>query len=138
MRRLLAAAAALALLSACGSDDEGGDITADDLDGNSYESTEVTGHEMVEGTSITLNFEDDSMSAQAGCNTMSSAFEVDDTLLRWTGEPASTLMACSEELTAQDAWLTELFTEGVDAALEDDVLILTSGNETIKLSPAGS
>ena len=136
MRRLLAVAAVLVLVAGCGSDDEDGEVSADDLDGNSYESTEVTGHELVADTSITLIFEDGNLSAQAGCNTMSSAFEVNETLLAWTGEPASTLMGCSDELTAQDAWLTELFTEGVDAALEDDVLILTSDNQTIKLSPA--
>ncbi len=133
MRRLLAAAAALVLLGGCGSDVV---PTAEDLDGNSYESTEVVGFELVEGTTVNLTFEDGSLGAQAGCNTVSAAYDIDDDLLVWSGEPASTLMGCSEELTAQDAWLTKLFTEGVDVVLEDDVLTLTQEDTTIKLAEA--
>src|SRR5690349_9852868 len=90
-----------------GSDPSGGasGISADALDGNTYESTSVTGHDLVAGSSIVVAFTDGSMAVSAGCNTMFGTPTVDDGVLRWTGTPAATLMACSDELMAQDTWL---------------------------------
>ena len=110
------------------------DISADDLNGNAYESTEVTGHELRRGHHHHLIFEDDDLSVAGGLQHYERRVRPrrhPPGLVRRAG---GTMMACSDELTAQDAWLTALFTEGVDAALEDDVLTLTHDDETIKLS----
>lgn len=120
------------LLTACG--DGGGETTAADLNGSTFTSTVVDGHELVEGSTITLTFEDDNLSAEAGCNTMSAPYVIEEDLMTWDGEVAATMMACSEELTAQDAWLTDLLTTGVDVELDDDTLILTHQDETIELT----
>ena len=50
--------------AACGSDDSGssdGGPTAADLDGRTFVSTEVTGHDLVEGTEINMTFLADAM-----------------------------------------------------------------------------
>lgn len=133
-------------LVACGSDDDGGasgtddtgtpvatSLSASDLDGSTYESTSVEGHELVEGTTVQIEFEDGSMAVSAGCNTQFGPYDVTDGVLMWTGPAASSMMACDDDLTAQDAWLTDLFTTGVDAGLDGDTLTLESADATIVL-----
>jgi heat shock protein HslJ len=115
----------LLLLAGCSSDL--------DLDGKAFTSTSVEGHDLVEGTSIQLTFEDGSMSANAGCNTTSGSYEIDDGTLRWAGPAASTLIGCPEDQAAQDDWLTQLLTDGVEAEQDGDTLTLTDDDVEIVL-----
>ena len=41
-------------------------------------SVDVTGHELVDGSEITMDFLDDAVSVNAGCNTMNGRFEIAD------------------------------------------------------------
>ncbi len=109
-------------------------VTTADLDGASYVSTHVTGHDLVADTQIQLGFDSGSLSTYAGCNLMSGPYDVVGGVVRWTGPAASTMMACSDELTAQDAWLTQLFTDGADVAVDGSTLTLTSGQVTIEFA----
>ena len=130
MRVLLALVATTLLLTACGSDDE-----LPDLDGTTYSSTDVSGHDLVEGSTVTLSFEDGTMAVKAGCNTQTGAYEVSDGRLQWSGPAASTTMACpTADLADQDQWLAGLFTDGMDAKHDGDTLTLTSGDVTMTLS----
>jgi len=138
LRTLLALAAAAVLLAACGSDGpadrEGSPATTDDLDNTTFTSVEVTGHDLVEESEITLTFKDGNLGVQAGCNTQTAGYAVTDGTLKWTSPAASTMKACSDELMAQDQWLAGLFTDGVDANLNKTTLILTSSDDgTIEL-----
>ena len=72
-----------------------------------FTSTDVRGHELVEGTEVTLAFTEGQVSAQAGCNTMTGPASWADGTLELEGQMASTMMACDEALTAQDQWLSE-------------------------------
>ena len=103
---------------------------------NTYVSTEVTGHDLVPDTRIRLTFEDGNLSVEAGCNTMFAPYELTADTLAWTAPPAATMMACPDDLTAQDQWLTDLFTEGVGAAADGPTLTLTSDDVTIVLTRA--
>jgi heat shock protein HslJ len=109
-------------------------VTTADLDGASYVSTHVTGHDLVADTQIRLAFASGSLSTSAGCNVMSGPYDVDGGVVRWTGPAASTMMACSDELTAQDAWLTQLFTDGAEVAVDGSTLTLTSDQVTIEFA----
>jgi heat shock protein HslJ len=131
-----------ATLAACGSDADtrsGGDPTTtvggggSDLAGTTFESTSVSGHELVEGTRIRLTFDDQSMGANAGCNTMSGPYSFAGGTLQWTDAPAATMMGCEADLQAQDEWLVALLTEGVEAEPDGDLLTLTSDTVTIEL-----
>lgn len=147
----MAVLAALAL-SACGSDSDGAKTSttkadgatttttkaaADDieLDGKTFTSTSVLGHDLVDGTEITITFDKGSISVNAGCNSMNSEYEVADGTLSWTGTPMATMMGCEDDRQAQDQWITKLLTDGVEVALEDDLLTLTSGDVAIGLAP---
>jgi heat shock protein HslJ len=141
---LAVAAAAALVLVACGSD---GDVTADGgaepapaplsaeaLEGRTFISQMVTGHDLAEGgETIRLTFEEGRMGASAGCNQMGSTYEIEGTRLSWTGEPMSTMMGCSEELMAQDDWLAKLLVGGVDATLDGPELVLVADDVTIVL-----
>jgi len=129
MRPFLVAAAALVLLSGCGSDG----VSSDDLDGTTWTSTSVTGHDLAEDSTIQLTFDSGQLTVNAGCNTMGAAYEVDDGTLKWTGPAAGTLMGCSEELMAQDQWLTGLLTDGVEVSQDDTTLTLTDDDVEIVL-----
>ena len=103
-----------------------GDST--DLDGRTYTSTEVRGHDLVAGSQVTLTFEDGRVSAQAGCNTMNGAATWDDGTLDVTGPMASTMMACEQALMEQDQWLSSFLTSS--PALEADGQTLTLGDDS--------
>lgn len=162
-RRRTAGIAALAvcaaLLSGCGDDggDDGGEPdaaattessessapTADDIDleGSSYVAEEVVGRDLVEGTRLRVEFADESMSVSAGCNSMFGSYVVestgDATVVRWDGEPATTQIGCPDDLAAQDAWIVDLFTEGLDLVEADDdrlVLVGTVDDEEVQLT----
>lgn len=130
-------------LAGCGSEDDSASeppasVTADDLDGSSYASTEVTGHELVEGTRVQVSFEDGVLAVSAGCNTMSGEYDVTGEQLAWSGEPAATMMGCLEDVAAQDQWLTSLFQSGVTVRLVDGELELTQDDVVLTLEPSDS
>ena len=108
-----------------------------DLDGTTYESTSVEGHELVPGAPVRVSFEDDTMSVSAGCNTMFGAFERDRGTLAWSGEPAWSLIGCEPELADQDAWLADLFTTGVEATPDGSTLTLTSADVVMEFADDG-
>ena len=119
-------------VAGCGSDDSSG--ATDDLEGTTYVSTSVTGHDLVAGSTINLSFEGPRMQLSAGCNIMSAAYDVTDGTLAWTGEPAATMMACPDDLMAQDQWLIELFQDGVTATSDGSTLTLANDEVTIELA----
>ena len=131
------------LVTACGGDSDssasdsssssGSSVTASDLDGSTFQSTSVEGHDLVAGSTVRLTFEDGSLSANAGCNTMSSPYVVTDGRLAWTGPPMATMMGCPDDLINQDTWLLNLLQAGADATLEGDDLTLVSGDVTLHL-----
>jgi heat shock protein HslJ len=107
-----------------------------DLDGRTFTSTAVTGHDLVADTEVRLSFDGSSLSVNAGCNTTNGEVAVDDDgTLAWSGEPFATMMACDPaELMDQDAWITALIADGVMAALDGPNLTLTAGEVTIEFA----
>jgi len=129
------------LLAGCGSgtsSSTGGGSSAPtsaDLDGTSYVSQSVEGHDLVAGTHLQLSFDGDTMSASAGCNSMVGPYAVTDGTLAWTGEVASTLIGCPDDRAKQDQWVQSWLQAGADATLDGDQLTLTSDGVTIALQP---
>ncbi len=148
---VLGAALVLGVLTGCGGsgDTAGGAPTtaagespaaveAAVLAGATYESSSVEGHDLAEGSTIQLAFEDDTMSVSAGCNTLFGPYAVTDGTLAWTGPPASSMMACSPKLEEQDRWLTDLLTNGMESTSDGPTLTLTDGTVTIQLASASA
>ncbi len=104
-----------------------------------YTSTNVEGHDLVAGTEIELAFEGDVMSVSAGCNTLFGTYELTDSTLAWTNEPASTMIGCDQELSEQDQWLAEIFSAGLTAESDgEETLTLTADEVTIELTSAAT
>lgn len=142
MRRLLLCLLLPGLvLAACGDDSEddgggeGGEtVTFADLEGRTFAGDTVTGHEVVAGSTITLAFTDGRISAQAGCNTQNGGADVVDGAIVLTGELASTMMGCEQELMDQDQWLAGFLADEPAVALDGDTLTLTAGEVTVELT----
>lgn len=125
--------------AACGSDDDAatGDVpAAADLDGRTFEVTESTGYEVVDDSTISIAFEADRLSANAGCNTLNSGFSITDDGTIEVGQMASTMMACDDALMAQDVWLSEFLMGAPAISLADDTLTLTSDDAALTLVDA--
>jgi heat shock protein HslJ len=112
----------------------GGTPTADELDGRTFLSTSVEGHDLVADSVLRLSFEGDRLAAHAGCNTMTGTYGVDGGTLAWTGTPAATMMACEDDLMAQDTWVAEVLTAGLAAELADGTLTLSGDGILIELA----
>jgi heat shock protein HslJ len=126
------------VISGPGATSPGAGVTSAQLDGRSFTGTDVVGHELVDGTAVTLTFEDGRLSTNAGCNTSSGAYRVDDGVLRIEGDRATTLIGCEAELEAQDQWLGQFLADGPAVELVDDLLTLDGGEVTMTLTSGGA
>jgi heat shock protein HslJ len=125
--------------AACGSDDDSDGAadstsapTAEDLSGRGFVSSDVTGYDLVEGSEITMNFLDDSVSVNAGCNTMNGGFEIADGEFV-ADQFAMTMMACDDPLMAQDTWLSEFLASSPSISLDGSTLSFSGDEVTITL-----
>ena len=130
-----------ACLTACAesygrSADSGLAFTPDlaDLSGDPWvaDRVEDPDHELAPGSTLTLNFTHDSVTANAGCNTLRGRAKVDGDELVME-EPASTMMACVASLSKQDAWLTSFLTSRPTIERLDDNLWLSKDDTVIHL-----
>ena len=132
-RRLLGAAMlplVVVLLAACAS--ASGSSAEDELVGRSFESTDVEGRTLVEGTTITLIVRSGGVSVRAGCNTLLGDATWEDGVLR-AAQLASTLMACDADLMDQDRWLAAFLEGSPPFELDGDTLTLGETGEQITL-----
>lgn len=157
---LLVAGALLVTLSACGVDSgpagigtppsdtasggDGGGTTSDApvegpggegsaLDGRTFLSTGVRGQELVADSVVQMTFDGDSLSVQAGCNTMFGTYAVERGILRVTGL-AQTEMGCAPELMDQDQWLNSFLQAGPELTEREDGFTLSSDGVELDLT----
>lgn len=137
-------------LAACGADDEGdGTPVTDpappatlppatlppiteplDLAGREFLVTGVDGYDVVDGTTIRVTFEADTLSINAGCNTIFGDYEIaGDRLIG--GEFATTEMGCEPDLMAQDRWITDIMSLEPRLELDGDTLTITGVAGTV-------
>ncbi len=123
---VLAALGVVAILVVVGfaSTADGSDRTPD-LVGRTFVSTATPGHELVDGSTIRLTFDEGHLSARAGCNTLFGGASWTDGVLE-APTLASTMMACAPELMEQDTWLIELLSSS--PAIDLDGTTLTIGD----------
>lgn len=103
------------------------------FDGRNFTSQDVTGRNLVAGTEISLSFEDDNLSAGAGCNTIFGQYEITGGKIT-VPRPASTKIACDPDRMDQDRWLSDLLVAGVGAEWDEHPLVLTGEDTTITLN----
>lgn len=100
------------------------------LAGRTFLSTGVTvdGEPMplAQGTQLSITFDDERVSANAGCNTMSGDATVKDGALVVSGGLAMTEMGCDPDRMDQDQWFADLLTSSPTVQLSGSSLTLTS------------
>ena len=138
------------VLAACGSNSDSSDSTgapaadgslpaigtsptAADLAGRAFESVEVTGQELVDGSTIQLSFDEQRLSVQGGCNIINGGYTITEDVLEIEAL-ASTMMACEEALMGQDTWLNEFLSSGPGISLDGETLTLTGTDIAITLA----
>jgi heat shock protein HslJ len=90
-------------------------------------------HGLAQGTAVRLTFQGDTLSANAGCNTMSGGYTIDGGKLVTIGDWATTEMGCQPALQAQDQWLSAFLSSGPRITLNGDSLVLISGGTAMEL-----
>jgi heat shock protein HslJ len=141
--RTMVALAGAVLLAACGSDDAGGAADPSGreplrgdmalLEAASFVSTSVEGRDLVDDTEVRLSFDQDTLAVSGGCNTAFGASTLADGVLSWEGGPATTMMACADDVAAQDQWISDLLEAGVTATTDGADLHLASGDVRLVL-----
>ena len=119
-----------AVLSACG---EGTAAGGADLEGRTFVSTGVAGHELVPGSEVQVIFQSDRISVQAGCNTLNGGATWEGDVLVVAQPMARTMMACDDDLSRQDDWLEALLTSEPALSLDGSTLVIGDSAEGLTL-----
>lgn len=144
-----AAVLALTVLAGCGgadtdsaTDDTGAagstDLSIADLEGLTFEAStpdalDSAQQTLVDGSPITVGFEDSGLSASAGCNGLGGKVAVDGGTLDVRGGLVGTEMACADPVMAQERWLSDFLTSSPEIELDGDTLTLTGADDTLTL-----
>ncbi|MFI8565023.1 META domain-containing protein [Rhodococcus sp. NPDC078407] len=125
--RALVALAFGASMFACGCADSYGEFPAD----KTYSSVAAPdSYVPVDGTTIRLEFADDRVSAEAGCNRLFGTADTSQGRIT-VDSLGSTRMACPEALMEQDAWLSSFLTSTPRWSRNDGTMTLDNGSERI-------
>jgi len=107
------------------------------LDGREFLSTSVTEDgapmALVPGTQVRLAFDDGSLGASAGCNSIGGDYRVENGVLVFEGG-SMTEMGCDPDRHAQDDWLVAFLSLRPSVVLDGADLLLTSGATAIALT----
>lgn len=130
------------VVAACGDDTEpvdagapsgeGDDGLAGALDGREFLAKAAAGHEIVPGTEISLRFEDGSVSAHAGCNSMSGPYAIDGDVLLVDGL-ATTEIGCDPDRHDQDQFVADLLTAAPTVDLDGDSLRVATTSARLEM-----
>ena len=128
-------------IGACGDADDTTSPQPDQLDlvGRTFIGDNVTvddkPYPLVKGSQLRLTFDDGSIGASAGCNSMGGDASWDDGVLDVLGQGlAMTEMACAEPLMQQDTWFADILMSKPRLQQVDTTLTLTSGSTIVVLT----
>ncbi|WP_454196726.1 META domain-containing protein [Nocardia sp. Marseille-Q1738] len=131
-RLALAVLIAPCALAACSSNGPGQTSDGPSPVGRTFLSTGVEGTPIPGGGPLTVSFPDGRIAADAGCNKFSGAVTLDDHVLRVSGL-STTLMACPDDRSGADEWLSGLLNSEPSWRLDDARLTLHSDDRTVTL-----
>lgn len=125
------------VVAACGGDDttpltEPSATPVPAIDGKTYLSESVSGHDLVEGSVLRVSFDGGNLGAHAGCNQMGGAYTLEDATLV-VGQMFMTEMACVDPpgLMDQEVWFADFLGDRPTIAQDGDRLTLTTGDVTV-------
>ncbi|HKJ56117.1 MAG TPA: META domain-containing protein [Nitriliruptoraceae bacterium] len=117
-------------VTACASADVAGDTSIDPRD-REWVLVELNGDEPLADVVVDLMITEDQLSGSGGCNRYMGGIDVDDPSLTIEPEIATTMMACPDEIMAQEnAYLAALNTV-TDYSASDEELQLMDADGTV-------
>jgi heat shock protein HslJ len=136
MRSALTALLAAVLVAACsagpGSSGSGGTAGPGTLEGRTFLSTTVVGHDLVPGSTVRLVFRPNAqLGISAGCNSMGGRYTISGGVLS-LADLATTDMACDAPLMQQDQWIAA-FLDGATITVSGDTLSVRQGDVAMTL-----
>lgn len=121
------------VLAGCGDEAGGAGDVGDELLGRTFLSREVTGHELVPGTRVSIEFRDDgTVNVNTGCNHLFGQIDIRRDRLD-VSSMGGTEMGCDPERHRQDEWISALLGAAPRWELTGDALTLTSGEVVLSL-----
>lgn len=125
----------LGVLAGCGSSESS--TTPSDqpvlaIDGVTFLSETVTGHDLVTGSELRLSFDGDRLGGDAGCNQMGGEFEITDGVLV-VDQLAMTEMACMDPpgLMEQEQWFSDFLSSRPRIQQDGDRLTLATDDVSV-------
>jgi heat shock protein HslJ len=117
----------------------GGAAAGAEYQDTEFIATSVTGsHTIAPDSQISLTLAaDGTLSARAGCNSMSGKYVVTNGVLL-SPLQASTMMACDQALMDQDTWFSAFLSSKPTLKYADGILTLSNGTDTIVFAAAPS
>lgn len=103
-----------------------------ELEGGSWVATSILDPHtsLVPGSRIAMTFRADSVSVNAGCNTLFGGASIDEDELV-APALASTKKACNDALTQQDTWLSDFLSSRPTIEVLETDLWLSHGDDTV-------
>lgn len=136
MRATIALFPVLLILAACGdaatappTGQPDGEPAAT-LDGRTFIGDQVTGHQLVAGSTLWLQFKDGKLSANAGCNHLGGTGRLDNGVLVG-GIDVMTEMGCDPQLMDQDTWFSDFLGSSPSATVTAESLVLSKDGTSI-------
>ena len=131
--RMISIAFLLVLLSACNVFP----AVSSSLDGTSWELYAISKHRPIEGSNITLAFEDGQVSGSSGCNQFGGEYKVNGNQIEF-GMLMSTLMACADPamMEQETLFLQFLGTAQRFKMVDGQLQIFWSDHEALTFVPA--
>ena len=77
------------------------------------------GFEVLDEFEISLGFQEVAFQFDAGCNTHSGEYTLEDDVFQSSALVAATMIGCEEDLMHQDAWLSNFFTSFPNIDFDD-------------------
>ncbi|MEX0620818.1 MAG: META domain-containing protein [Solirubrobacterales bacterium] len=100
--------------------------TSDSLDGRSFEATDARGIEITASDPLTLEFDGDRVSVDAGCNSIDGRYSLTDGVLQ--AFLTSTLIGCPSSRAELEIFVSELLRQEAVTSLVGDELTLDGKN----------
>ena len=130
--RIALALAALVVLAGCGDSADSADDPGVDPSGREWVLQELGGEPVMDEPTIDLTIADDQVTGSAGCNQYVGTADFGDGTLVIEPEVAQTMMACPDDVTAQEqAYLETLMTVTGWSATEDELQLLDADDTVV-------
>lgn len=94
------------------------------LKGTRWQLTQLNGQPVLEGVTVTLNFEADTLGGSDGCNTYGGSYTTKSSAFKTAGDIFSTMMYCSDVINNQATAYYTALNQAASFTLKDQTLSL--------------